>query len=192
MTQESQTSLAALLWRDRWTAAAWVGPALLAAVFAHQVLLPLAARHTETQAALATLRENTYEAGWLDSTQAALTEETALLKAFHDSRRASLSRDSSVQSATDRIRALAQGSGIEVIKTTPVLARSDSLGVLKVKVEGYSRFADLQAFFKVLRKGHPDLFLEEMQIRQGGERSGNRLETSLVLHTYAEGRRMPR
>lgn len=192
MTQETPSSPAAFLWRDRWRVAAWVGPALLAAVFAHQALLPLAARLTESRAALATLRENTYEAGWLDSTRAALTAETALLRTFHASRRASLASDSSVQAATDRIRALAQGSGIEVIKTTPVLARSDSLRVLKVKVEGYSRFPDLLAFFRALRSGHPDLFLEEMLIRQGGERSGNRLEASLILHTYSEGRRTPR
>lgn len=189
MSHDPASSPAALLWRERWRLAAWLGPVLLVAAFAHQALLPLAADLSAARAALAGLRENTYEAAWLDSTQAALEAETALLRTFHASRRAALASDSSVQAATDRIRALAQRSGIEVIKTTPMLARSESLGVLKVKVEGYSRFPDLVAFFRTLRRGHPDLFLEEMLVRQGGERAGNRLEASLILHTYSEGRR---
>lgn len=179
-------SLGSVLWRERWRLAAWMAPAVLASAIAHQALLPLAATLSEARASLGALKENTYEASWLDSTQAALQEETALLKAFYASRRTSLSSDSSVQTAVDRIRALAQKSGIEVIKTTPVLGRADSLGLLKVKVEGYSRFPALLDFFQVLRGGHPDLFLEEMLVRQGGERSGNRLETSLILHTYSE------
>jgi hypothetical protein len=40
-------------------------------------------------------------------------------------------------------------------------------------------------FFTTLRGGHPDLFLEEMLIRQGGERLGGRLEALLVLQTYS-------
>lgn len=170
--------------RDRWRLAAWAGPAALLVVFAHQALLPLAERLAESRSKLAALRENTYEASWLDSTHAALKAETDLLAAFQASRKAALSSDSSVQAAVDRIRALAQGSGIEVIKTTPALARADSLGVLKVRLEGFARFPGLQRFFATLRRGHPDLYVEEMLIRQGGERSGGRLEGVLVVHTY--------
>lgn len=185
---ESSGGLGTLIARERWRLASWIGAASLAVLFAHQGILPLAERLSEARSELALLKENTYEASWLDSTQAALREEVELLKAFHASRRASLSSDSSVQSAVDRIRALAQASGIEVIKTTPVLAHADSLGVLKVKVEGYSRYPGLMDFFSVLRRGHPDLFLDGMLIRQGGERAGGRLETLLVLKTYSEDR----
>lgn len=181
--------LLASAWRDRWRLASWVVPALLVVVFAHQALLPLAARLMEARARLSSLRENTYESSWLDSTQAALRDEVELLKAFHASRRAALAKDSSVQATVDRIRALAQRSGIEVTRTTPVLARADSLGLLKVKVEGFARYPALTGFFAELRGSHPDLFLDGMLIRQGGQRSGGRLEASLVLHAYSESRR---
>jgi hypothetical protein len=85
----------------------------------------------------------------------------------------------------DRIRGLAQKSGIEVIKTTPTVGRADSLGLLKVRLEGFARHKGLLDFFVELRDSHPDLYLDEMLIRQGGERSGGRLESVLVLHSYA-------
>ena len=160
---------------ERWRLASWVGSTLLAVVVAHQAVLPLAGRLSEARAALTVLKENTYEAGWLDSTQADLRAETELLREFHASRRAALAPDSSVQYVVDRIRSLAQKSGIEVIKTTPTLAQADSLSLLKVKVEGYARFQGLTGFFAALRSGHPDLYLEEMLVRQGGERAGGRL-----------------
>lgn len=178
------SSAVSALRRDRWRLAAWIGPAALLVVFAHQALLPLATRLAEARARLAILRENTYEASWLDSTHAALKAETDLLAAFQASRQAALASDSSVQAAVDRIRALAQGSGIDVIKTTPAIARADSLGVLKVRLEGFMGYAGLQRFFASLRRGHPDLYVEEMLIRQGGERSGGRLEGVLVVHSY--------
>lgn len=178
--------MAGLIWRERWRLGAWVVPAVMAVFFAHHVLLPLAGRLGEARAGLSALKENTYESSWLDSTQAALREEAMLLKAFHASRRAALASDSSVQAAVDRIRALAQGSGIEVIKTTPIISRVDSLALLKVRVEGYARYSGLLDLFSVLRKDHPDLYLDEMLIRQGGERAGGRLETLLELHAYSE------
>ena len=161
---------------------------LFRSVFAHQVLLPMAARLAEAKVKLAALKENTYESSWLDSTQGALREETGLLQAFHDSRRAALASDSSVQAAVDRIRALAQQNGVEVIKTTPIIGREDSLGLLKVRIEGYARFGGLMDLFSVLRKNHPDLYLEDMLLRQGGERAGGRLEAVLELHAYSENR----
>lgn len=170
---------------ERWRLVSWVGSTLLAVLFAHQALLPLAGRLTEARASLAALKENTYESAWLDSTQASLRSETRLLREFHAARRAALAPDSSVQYTVDRIRALVQKSGIEVIKTTPALAKADSLSLLKVKVEGYARFGGLMDLFAALRAGHPDLFVEEMLIRQGGERAGGRLETALVLHAYS-------
>lgn len=188
MSGGAESHVGAVLAREKWRLASWVIPALLAVAFAHQILLPLAGRLAEARGRLASLRENTYVPAWLDSTQASLAAERDLLKAFHASRRASLTTDSSVQGTVDRIRALAQRSGIEVIKTTPVLASADSLGLLKVKVEGYARFSGLLDYFAVLRGGHPDLFLEEMLLRQGGERSAGRLEASLILHTYSLGR----
>jgi hypothetical protein len=170
--------------QERWRLATWVGAAALIVAFAHQFILPLAERLTESRAELSALRENTYEKSWLDSTQGALAADVELLKEFHAARMGSLSADSSIQAAVDRIRALAQKHGVEVIKTTPVLAKADSLRLLKVKVDGYVRFPGLMSFFSTLRSGHPDLFLEEMLIRQGGERTGGRLEATLVLHTY--------
>lgn len=182
----------AIIAQERWRLASWIGVAALAMAFAHYAILPLAARLTEARAELSALRVNTYEKSWLDSTQSALTTEVDLLKEFHAARKGALSADSSVQAAVDRIRALAQKAGIEVIKTTPVLAKSDSLHLLKVKLEGYARFPGLMDFFTTLRGGHPDLFLEEMLIRQGGERSAGRLEATLVLHTYSEKREVMR
>lgn len=183
----TEGGIAGVIWRERWRLGAWVVPALLAVVFAHQVLLPLAGRLGEAKVGLSALKENTYESSWLDSTQAALQEETLLLKAFHASRRAALASDSSVQAAVDRIRALAQGSGIEVIKTTPIISRVDSLTLLKVRIEGYARYSGLIGLFADLGRNHPDLFLDEMLIRQGGDRAGGRLETLLELHAYSEG-----
>lgn len=178
-------ALASVVRDERWRLAAWLGPVVLAVVFAHQVLLPLAARHAEARARLADLKENTYEAAWLDSTQAALRADVEDLKAFQASRRAALAADSSVQAAVDRIRGLAQASGIEVIKTTPAVARADSLGLLKVRLEGYARYGGLTRFFATLRGSHPDLYVEEMLVRQGGERAAGRLETALVVHAYS-------
>jgi hypothetical protein len=173
---------------DRWRLASWLGSALLAVLFANQALLPLAHRLTDARTELTELKENTYVAAWLDSTQSVLRAETALLREVHAARSAALAPDSSVQYSVDRIRALAQKSGIEVIKTTPALAKAEHLSLLKVKVEGYARFPGLMAFFAALRADYPDLFLEEMLIRQGGERASGRLETSLVLHAYSTRR----
>jgi hypothetical protein len=173
---------------ERWRLASWVGSTLLAVLIAHQAVLPLAGRLAAARSALTALKENTYEAAWLDSTQANLRADTELLREFHAARRAALAPDSSVQYAVDRIRGLAQKSGIEVIKTTPALAKADSLSLLKVKVEGYARYQGLMEFFAALRASHPDLFLEELLIRQGGERAGGRLEASLVVHAYSARR----
>lgn len=181
----TEGGLGTAFWKARWSFACWAGPALLLAAFAHQVILPLAARQKEAGDRLAVLRENIYEEAWLDSTQAALRADVELLRDFHRSRRDALARDSSVQAAIDRIRGLAQKSGIEVIKTTPAVGRADSLGLLKVRLEGFTRHKSLLDFFVELRDSHPDLYLEEMLIRQGGDRSGGRLESVLVLHSYS-------
>ena len=153
-------------------------------VFAHQVILPMATRLRDARSQLAVLRENTYETAWLDSTRAALQGEVEALTAFRASREGALNRDANVQATVDRIRGLAQKSGFEVIKTTPILAKSDSLRLLKVRIEGYSRYPGLLDFFTTLKREHGDLFPEEMLVRQGGERSGGRLEGHLTLHVY--------
>jgi hypothetical protein len=174
------------LWEERWRLGAWVGPALILVLFAHRAVLPLAKKLGESRFQLATMRENIYEPAWLDSTQAGLRKEVALLEDFHDGRKASLNRDASVQGAVDRIRALAQKSGIEVVKTTPTLVKQDSLKVLKVKIEGFTPYSGLTAFFDSLQTGHPDLYLEEMLVRKGGERSQGRMESHLLLYVYGE------
>lgn len=179
---------AARLWEDRWRILAWILPAALIAVFADRAVLPMAGRLRDAHAQLAMLRENTYEAAWLDSTRDALSSEVRALREFRDSREGALNRDSSTQATVDRIRRLAQASGMEVVKTTPILAREDSLRLLKVKIEGYSHYPGLLALFRDLREGHPDLFPEEMILRQGGDRSSGRLEGQLVIHAYYRGR----
>jgi hypothetical protein len=176
--------LASRIGQDRWRIAAWVVPALLLVAFAHQAVLPLAARLRDAREQLRVLRENTYEPAWLDSTKGALRGDVEALAAFQASRESALNRDSSVQATIDRIRGLAQKSGIEVIKTTPILAKADSLSLLKVRIEGFSRYSGLLGFFATLKTGHPDLFPEEMLIRQGGERANGRLEGHMVLHVY--------
>lgn len=186
-----ETGSASLLWEDRWRIGAWILPALMAVVFAHQVALPLTARLSDTNANLETLRENTYEPAWLDSTRAVLVRDVESLRVFRASREASLNRDSSVQATVDRIRGLAQNAGIEVVKTTPVLAKADSLRLLKVRIEGFSRYAGLRAFFDILKTGHPDLYLEEMLVRQGGERARGRLEGHLTVHVYEKPAEVP-
>jgi hypothetical protein len=110
------------------------------------------------------------------------------LKAFKRAREGALNRDNSVQATVDRVRALAQASGIEVIKTTPILGKADSLGLLKVRIEGFARYGGLIEFFARTRKGNPDLFPEEMVIRQGGERAAGRLDAILVIHAYERRR----
>jgi hypothetical protein len=172
------------LWEDRWRIAAWILPSLLLVAVAHQSLLPLAVRLGEVRGQIATLRENRYEPAWLDSTRAALEADVASLSAFKSARESALNRDSNVQATVDRIRGLAQASGVEVVKTVPIVGRADSLGLLKVRIEGLTRYAGLLDFFAKLKREHPDLFPEEMLIRQGGERSGGRLEANLVLHVY--------
>jgi hypothetical protein len=176
--------LPARLWEDRWRILAWVAPALLMALFADLALLPLAARLRDAQAQLAGLRENIYERSWLDSTRQSLRRDVDALQAFKSARESALNRDGSVQATVDRVRRVAQGSGMEVVKTTPILAKADSLRLLKVRIEGFSRYQGLLDLFASLRKDHPDLFLEEMLIRQGGERANGRLEGQLVIHAY--------
>ncbi|MDB5105830.1 MAG: hypothetical protein JWP91_3519 [Fibrobacteres bacterium] len=179
-----ENGFSARLWEDRFRIAAWVVPAVLLVVFAHQALLPLASRLRDVQSQLSVLRENTYEPKWLDSTRTALREDVEALTAFRESREGALNRDSNVQATVDRIRKLAQSSGFEVVKTTPILAKADSLRLLKVRIEGFSRYAGLLEFFTVLKRDHPDLFPEEMLIRQGGERAAGRLEGQVVVHVY--------
>ncbi len=179
-----EQGLASRIWEDRFRIAAWILPAVLAVVFAHQILLPMAARLRDARSQLAALRENTYEPAWLDSTRSSLQDQVDALTAFRASRESALNRDASVQATVDRIRGLAQKSGFEVVKTTPILAKSDSLRLLKVRIEGFSRYSGLVDFFATLNKEHPDLYPEEMLVRQGGERAGGRLEGQLVLHVY--------
>lgn len=178
------TGVAASVWEDRWRIAAWIVPALLLVAVAHRALLPLAERLLEVRGQLAVLEENRYEPAWLDSTRAALVSDVAALHGFKRAREGALNRDSSVQMTVDRVRALAQASGIEVIKTTPILGKADSLGLLKVRIEGFSRYGGLLGFFSAMRKSNPDLFPEEMVIRQGGDRAAGRLEAVLVIHVY--------
>jgi hypothetical protein len=179
-----ENGLSARLWEDRFRIASWVLPALLLVVFAHQALLPLATRLRDARSRLAVLRENIYEPAWLDSTRAALQKDVEALSAFRASREGALNRDANVQATVDRIRGLAQQSGIEVVKTTPVLAKADSLRMLKIRIEGFTRYGGLLDFFTRLKVEHGDLFPEELLIRQGGERAGGRLEAHLVLHVY--------
>lgn len=178
----------ARLWEERWRIGAWVAPALVVIFFLHRVFLPLAVRLGDSRFQLAVMRENVYEPAWLDSTQATLRKEVALLEGFHASRRAALNRDGSVQVTVDRVRALAQKSGIEVVKTTPALGREDSLRVLKVKIEGLAAYPSLMGFLDSLQVRHPDLYLEEMLVRRGGDRAPGKLESHLIVHVYGGGR----
>lgn len=179
-----ENNLSARLWEDRFRIVAWVLPALLLVLFAHQALLPLATRLRDVRSQLAQLRENTYEPAWLDSTHAALQKDVAALTAFQGSRESALNRDANVQATIDRIRRLAQSSGFEVVKTTPVVAKADSLRLLKVRIEGFAHYPGLLDFFIRLKKDHPDLFPEEMLIRLGGDRADGRLEGHLVLNIF--------
>lgn len=176
--------LPARLWEDRWRIAVWILPALLLVAVAHRALLPLAENLRDVRSQLAMLRENRYEPDWLDSTRAALESDVAALKAFKSAREGALNQDGSVQATVDRVRALAQAAGIEVIKTTPIVGKADSLGLLKVRIEGFARYGSLLDFFYRTREGNPDLFPEEMVIRQGGERATGRLNAVLVIHVY--------
>lgn len=183
--------LPARLWEDRWRIAAWILPALLLTAVAHRALLPLAGNLRDVRAQMALLAENRYEPAWLDSTRAALETEVELLKGFKQAREGALNRDAGVQATVDRVRALAQASGIEVIKTTPIIGKADSLGLLKVRIEGFARYGSLLDFFSRARAGNPDLFPEEMIIRQGGDRASGRLEAVLVIHVYERRRGNP-
>jgi hypothetical protein len=180
----------ARLWEDRWRILAWLLPAVLLVIFADRACLPLAARLRSVNAQMESLRENTYVPAWLDSTREALLSDVEALKAFKASREAALNRDSSVQSSVDGIRRLAQAAGMEVVKTTPILAKADSLKLLKVRIDGYSPYSGLVALFAELKKNHPDMFTEEMLIRHGGERAAGRLEAQLTIYVY-DRRREP-
>jgi hypothetical protein len=183
--------LAGRLWEDRWRIAAWILPAALIVAVARQSLLPLAERLRDARGQIAALRENRYEAAWLDSTKTALGREVDALAAFKKAREGALNRDSSVQATVDRVRGLAQAAGIEVVKTVPILGKADSLGLVKVRIEGFARYESLLRFFALARAKHPDLFTEEMVVRQGGERSAGRLDAALTLYAYdrRQGRR---
>ena len=172
------------LWEDRWRIAAWLLPVLLILAVARLSLLPLAERLRDTRAQVAQLRENQYVPAWLDSTKTALSRDVDALSAFKKARENSLSRDSNVQATVDRIRGLAQSAGMEVVKTTPVLAKADSLELLKVRIEGNARYESLNRFFATVRADHPDLFPAEMVVRQGGERAPGRLEAAMTVYVY--------
>lgn len=184
--------LPARFWEDRWRIAAWILPAVLIIAVARLSLLPLAQRLKESRVQVALLRENRYVPAWLDSTKATLARDVEVLAAFRQAREGSLNRDSNVQATVDRIRGLAQGAGMEVLKTTPVLGKADSLGLLKVHIEGYARYESLMRFLGQLRSDHPDLFPEEMSVRQGGEHAGGRLDAALTVYVYdrRKGRRL--
>ncbi|MBW8887443.1 MAG: hypothetical protein JF616_06750 [Fibrobacteres bacterium] len=178
------TRISTRLWEDRWRIAAWILPALMILAVARLSLLPLAERLRDARAQVALLRENRYVPAWLDSTKAALSGDVEALSAFKKARENSLNRDSNVQATVDRIRGLAQGAGMEVVKTTPVLAKADSLDLLKVRIEGNARYESLSRFFTLIKASHPDLFPEEMVVRQGGEHSPGRLDASLTVYVY--------
>jgi hypothetical protein len=175
---------AARLWEDRWRIAAWILPSLLIVAVGRYSLLPLAGRLRDARGQIATLRENRYETAWLDSTRSALQRDAAALAAFKQAREGALNRDSSVQATVDRVRALAQTAGIEVVKTTPILSKADSLGLLKVRIEGFARYPALLRFFSRARAEHPDLFPEEMSLRQGRERSEGQLDAVVDVYVY--------
>jgi Type II secretion system (T2SS), protein M subtype b len=187
-----QNGFSARLWEDRWRIFAWVLPAVLLVVFADRAGLPLAARLRSVNAQLESLRENTYVPAWLDSTREALRADVDALKAFQVSREGALNRDSSAQTTVDGIRRLAQAAGMEVVKTTPILARADSLQLLKVRIDGFSRYPGLVALFASLKNNHPDMFTEELLLRQGGERADGRLEAQLTIYVYDRPRDMAR
>lgn len=178
-------TLLSKIWEDRWRIATKVIPALLIALFAVKGVLPLAHYLHRIADQGAVLRENTYENAWLDSTKKALGAEVEILRAFQSSRESSLTSDSNIQTTIDRIRGLAQATGVEVTKTTPILSRAEPLTMLKVKIEAYTQYSGLMQFFDTLQVRHPNLFLEEMLIRQGGERANGRLETQLILNVYS-------
>lgn len=173
------------LWEDRWRVAAWILPALMVVAVARQSLLPLAERLRDVRGQIAVLRENRYEPAWLDSAKGALKGDVDALAAFRQAREAALNRDSTVQATVDRVRSLAQSAGIEVVKTTPILAKADSLGLLKVRIEGFARYQSLLRFFSLARSGQYDLFPEDMLVRQGGERSAGRLDAALTVYVYS-------
>jgi hypothetical protein len=175
---------AARLWEDRWRISAWIVPSLLIVAVIQRSLLPLAERLRDARGQIAVLRENRYETAWLDSTRTALERDVSALAGFKKARESALNRDSSVQATVDRVRALAQSSGIEVVKTTPILSKADSLGLLKVRIEGFARYPALLKFFSRARAENPDLFPEEMILRQGHERSEGQLDAVLNVYVY--------
>jgi hypothetical protein len=176
--------IVARLWEDRWRVAACLLPALLIFFFADRAVLPLVIEWAKINRQVSVLQENTYETTWLDSTQKALEKEVDILRKFKESREAALTLDSNVQATVDRIRGIAQKSGMEVTKTTPILSRAEPLGLLKIKIEGYTPYSGLVEFFDSLHVNHTDIFVEEMLIRLGGERTNGRLESQLVMHVY--------
>lgn len=180
--------LPARLWEDRWRIAAWILPALLLVAVLQQSILPLAERLRDVRSQIAVLRENRYEPAWLDSTRKALEGDVDALAAFRRAREGALNKDSSVQATVDRVRGLAQSAGIEVVKTTPVIGRADSLSLLKVRIEGFARYGALLDFLGTLKRSHPDLFPEEMVVRQGTDRSAGRLDAALVIYAHSRRR----
>jgi hypothetical protein len=177
--------LGAGLWEDRWRIAAWILPSLLLFAVLRWSLLPMAERLRDARAQVVSLRQNRYEPAWLDSTRAALRRDVEALSAFKRAREASLNADSGMQATVDRIRALAQAAGIEVVKTTPVLGRADSLRLLRVRIEGLAGYPALLRFFADMRDRHADLFAEELSLRQGGERSQGRLAATVTICVYS-------
>ena len=178
-------TLVSKIFADRWRIATKVFPALLITLFGAKGVLPLAQYLHGISDQGSVLRENTYESAWLDSTKKALGTEVEILRAFQSTRELALNSDSNIQTTIDRIRGLAQAAGVEVTKTTPILSRAEPLTMLKVKIEGFTQYSGLMHFFATLQVGHSDLFLEEMMIRQGGERANGRLESQLILNVYS-------
>ncbi len=172
------------VWASRWRLASYLLPSLILVIFAHKAILPFLTNFREIRSQVTLLSENKYEAGWLDSTENVLRSEVKKLKDFQTNRESALSHEENVQINVDRIRSLAQKSGIEVIKTTPILSRAEPLSLIKVKIEGFTLFSGLLDFFDTLQLSHPDLFLEEMLIRQGADRAKGRLESNLILNIY--------
>ncbi len=176
-----------LLTPDSAWAWVWLAPAAVLYLFLRFAVPALAENLSAAENELARLTENTYEKPWLDSTESRLRDDVARLQEFAASRKKSLPTEASTQYVVDRLRTLAEESGMEVLRTLPALGKAGELQRIQVRLEGLADYPQIHSLLSRMHGEFPDLYVEELSLRT----TERRLETSLHVFSHADKESVP-
>jgi len=151
---------------NRFKSALWLIPVLIAGAFAHLIVIPLAEKTIELRMTTVKLSSHKYEKAWLDSVNAALEFKVKKLSAhLHELKSRTIS-PKEIEGAADHIRNILTQSGVDVIKSSPVLIDDPDLSILTVTFQGTTNFDNLMNFFEVLKNDFSQYSIERMTVRK--------------------------